>query len=113
MRHQLKLRICTAGSLGTLQMAVGNAFLAAEPSGTETNVLSEPVWSALERRLSSGFHSHNHRFSQVNRENTNQSWLWKERLPVRMLESSQLAECTKCLVRKFSQCFKNHFVGRL
>lgn len=67
MRHQLQLRI-TTGSLGAPQMAVGNAFLAAEASGTETNVLSEPVWSALERRLSSKFHSDHKRFSQVNQE---------------------------------------------
>lgn len=51
-------------------MAVGDAFLAAEPSGTETNVLSEPVRSALGRRLSSSFHGHYQRFSQVNHENT-------------------------------------------
>lgn len=70
MRHQLKLRIRTAGRLGAPQMAVGDAFLAAEPSGTETNVLSEPVGSALERRLSSRFHCHDRRFSQVNHKNT-------------------------------------------
>lgn len=55
---------------GSAQMAVGDAFLAAEPSGTETNVLCEPVWSALERRLPSSFHSHYQRFSQVNYEHT-------------------------------------------
>lgn len=70
VRHRLKLRVCTAGRLGAPQMAVGAAFLAAEPSGTETNVLSEPVWSASERRLSSRFHSHHQRFSQVNQEDT-------------------------------------------
>jgi len=51
-------------------MAVGAAFSAAEPSGTETNLLSKPVWSASERRLSSRFHSHHQRFSQVNQEDT-------------------------------------------
>ncbi|PNI82280.1 LGI1 isoform 15 [Pan troglodytes] len=55
---------------GAPQMAVGDAFLAAEPGGTERNAVFEPVWSALERRLSSGFHSHNRRFSWVNDENT-------------------------------------------
>lgn len=67
-------------------MAVGAAFLAVEPSGTETNVLSEPVWSALKRRLSSRFHSHNQRFSQVNQDDTKVEGMvipsvGKERLP--------------------------------
>lgn len=53
---------------GSTQMAVGAAFLAAEPGGTETNVLLEPVCSASGRRLSSRFHSHHQRFSQVNQE---------------------------------------------
>lgn len=77
-------------------MAVGDAFLAAEPSGTETNVLSEPVGSALERRLSSRFHSHNQRFSQVNHKNTKVEELSspllgrKDCLSLRTLESSQV-----------------------
>lgn len=70
MRHRLQLGICTAGRLEAPQTAVGAAFLAAEPGGTETNVLLEPVCSASGRRLSSRFHSHHQRFSQVNQEDT-------------------------------------------